>query len=58
MVRHSFITWLAVRKILTTKDRLASWGLNIDPICVFCLTHHETHDHLFFSFPYSAMIWY
>ncbi|KAI8572964.1 hypothetical protein RHMOL_Rhmol01G0242100 [Rhododendron molle] len=31
--RWSFILWLAVLQILGTKDRLRSWGLQLDGIC-------------------------
>ncbi|GAA0167318.1 reverse transcriptase [Lithospermum erythrorhizon] len=41
---------------LSTNDRLCSWGMEVDPHCVLC-GGLESHDHLFFVYPYSAEVW-
>ena len=54
--RHSFIMWLALHIRLATHDRI----LHFTPgplACVFCVSHMETHDHLFFQCPYTCYIW-
>ncbi|KAG2323467.1 hypothetical protein Bca52824_016680 [Brassica carinata] len=48
---------MAVLDRLPTKDRLASWGLNVPTQCVLCLSRAESHNHLFFQCPFSAAIW-
>uniref|UniRef100_A0A1J3GU57 Reverse transcriptase zinc-binding domain-containing protein n=1 Tax=Noccaea caerulescens TaxID=107243 RepID=A0A1J3GU57_NOCCA len=53
----SFISWLVLLSRLPTRDRLARWGMNVSENCVFCYTALESHDHLFFSCPFSAQIW-
>lgn len=55
--RFSFITWLAMRGRLPTKDRLRGWGLNVTADCVLCSAGLETHDHLFFNCAFSATLW-
>lgn len=52
-----FVTWLAVQHRLTTKDRLISWNVACDPLCVLCGTSPETVQHLFFAFTFSAAVW-
>lgn len=54
----SFITWLAIKGRLPTKDRLRSWGLNIPANCVLCSHGLETHDHLFFECSFSSAVWH
>ncbi|XP_058216810.1 uncharacterized protein LOC131327682 [Rhododendron vialii] len=38
-------------------DRLGSWGLGTTAGCRLCLNDVETHEHLFFSCPYSKEVW-
>lgn len=47
--KHSFISWLAIQNKLLTKDRLRSWGCDVEEICVLCGAACETRDHLFFT---------
>ena len=42
---------------LPTRDRLASWGMNVPTQCVLCLFGTESHSHLFFQCPFVAAIW-
>ncbi|KAL1223760.1 hypothetical protein V5N11_020313 [Cardamine amara subsp. amara] len=51
--RFSFATWLALRNRLPTRDRLRGWGMDVPSSCLLCSNGLETHDHLFFSCPFS-----
>ena len=33
--RQNFLTWLVIQNRCPTKDRLLSWGLQVDPLCPF-----------------------
>ncbi|KAL9281304.1 putative reverse transcriptase zinc-binding domain-containing protein [Arabidopsis thaliana] len=34
--KFSFITWVAMKERLPTRDRLLSWGLSVSLLCVLC----------------------
>ena len=54
--RHSFITWLAILKKLSTHDRIFTFTQG--PLaCVLCHRSMESHDHLFFNCSYSSFVW-
>lgn len=53
--KHSFITWLAVNDRLRTKDKLLSFGMNIDSNCLLCGEAAETSEHLFYRCKYTQM---
>ncbi|XP_056695796.1 uncharacterized protein [Spinacia oleracea] len=53
-----FVTWLAILHRLTTKDRMLSWGMQIDGVCCLCDASSETLDHIFFQCAYSSVIWH
>ncbi|XP_019058995.1 PREDICTED: uncharacterized protein LOC109117009 [Tarenaya hassleriana] len=55
--KHAFISWLAVKKRLPTRDRLLSWGLNTPPDCLLCGSEIETTHHIFFGCDFSNEIW-
>ena len=55
--KHSIIAWMAIFNRLPTEDRLKSWGIEMEGICVFCQQEMETTDHLFFGCIYSQGIW-
>ncbi|XP_033131948.1 uncharacterized protein LOC117126867 [Brassica rapa] len=55
--RHSFLTWLFVLNRCPTRDRLRSWGLQTDVVCLLCNQEPETRDHLYFHCPFSFAIW-
>ncbi|KAH0901493.1 hypothetical protein HID58_040996 [Brassica napus] len=38
-------------------DRLLSWGLDVEGICLLCGTHQESRNHLFFECAFSAEVW-
>ncbi|XP_021776079.1 uncharacterized protein LOC110739906 [Chenopodium quinoa] len=52
-----FLTWLAVKNRLLTKDRLQHWNIQCDPACFLCNQSLETVQHLFFACDYSRAIW-
>lgn len=47
----------AVHDRLKTRDKLLSFGMNVDPECVLCKEQAESRDRLFFKCPYSIFIW-
>lgn len=55
--KHAFISWLAARDRLTTRDRMLSWGLTVPANCVLCASLAESRDHLFFDCTYSTQVW-
>ncbi|CDY37116.1 BnaC06g03830D [Brassica napus] len=40
-----------------TRDRLLSWGLQTDPLCLLCNLLPESRNHLFFCCSFSSGIW-
>ncbi|XP_019058541.1 PREDICTED: uncharacterized protein LOC109116848 [Tarenaya hassleriana] len=55
--RQSFLIWQALQGRLPTVDRLVSWGMHINTVCVLCNADQETHEHLFFKCPFNNQIW-
>jgi len=55
MPRYNFILWLAVVGKLRTCDRFRF--LQLDPLCVFCRVDEKSHNHLFFSCPWTSLLW-
>ena len=55
--RCSFISWTAFLGRLPTRDRLISWGLNVQPGCVLCSVANESISHLFFHCPFAVAAW-
>lgn len=55
--RHSFITWLAMRDRMVTRDSLISWGMDVSPSCLLCGTRAESVKHIFFECDYSLRVW-
>lgn len=53
--RYSFITWLAVKDMLSTGHRTRQWGQ--PQVCVYCGEPDETRDHLFFACPFTFTLW-
>ncbi|XP_058216740.1 uncharacterized protein LOC131327608 [Rhododendron vialii] len=53
----AFILWLVVLHRLSTKDRLLSWGMNVEDGCVLCNNGQESHEHLFFHCVFSQSVW-
>lgn len=55
--KHSFVLWMAIHERLMTQDRIAEWFPNNDMKCVFCKQCNDSHQHLFFSCPYTNKVW-
>lgn len=52
----SFISWLACRDRLLTKDRMILLHMVTDPRCVLCRSYNEDAEHLFSVCPYSYLV--
>lgn len=53
--RHAMILWLAMRKRLSTLDKLAAFGITQRTRCILCEADEENHEHLFFSCSFSVV---
>lgn len=52
----AFFLWLALKMRLLTKDKMISFGMNVNATCLLCGCHNETAEHLFTTCPYTNMI--
>ncbi|KAL8135224.1 hypothetical protein AgCh_010043 [Apium graveolens] len=52
----AFFMLLALKSRLLTKDRMDSFGMNVDTTCVLCGCNTETTEHLFTLCPYASLI--
>lgn len=52
-----FTMWLLVQAKLLTKDYLVKWGINVDPLGIFCQQENETREHLFVKCPFARRLW-
>lgn len=55
--KHAFITWIAARDRMVTRDKLLRCGLTVPSTCVLCSALDETKQHLFFDCQYSHQVW-
>lgn len=55
--KYRITSWLFTLNRNPTKDRLTSWGLDLENWCLLCGTNPESRDHLFFVCPYSSLVW-
>ncbi|XP_048615533.1 uncharacterized protein LOC125588295 [Brassica napus] len=55
--KHAFLSWVAARDRMVTRDRLLRWGLIVPPSCVLCVGHNECRHHLFFDCEFSERVW-
>lgn len=55
--RHSFITWFAMNGALSTMDKISAYRQDVSPLCVYCQTHIESVQHLFFESFFTSWIW-
>ncbi|KAJ9536684.1 hypothetical protein OSB04_un000157 [Centaurea solstitialis] len=56
--KHAFCMWTACHKRLPTQDRISVWKENPpDLLCPLCNQVPDSHDHLFFSCPFSREVW-
>ncbi|KAG7594499.1 Reverse transcriptase zinc-binding domain [Arabidopsis thaliana x Arabidopsis arenosa] len=56
--KHAFNMWLAQLDRLPTRDRLASWGMQIPPSCCLCSLFSESRDHLLLRCEFSEQVWF
>ena len=52
--KHVIIAWMAILNKLPTKDRLTSWGMDVDMECVLCHHESETRSRLLFGCSFSV----
>ena len=43
--------------LLHTMDKFHVYQIINSSICILCGSHIETHDHLFFHYPFSTSVW-
>lgn len=55
--RHAFITWLAVRDRLGTRDWLHQLYLSLPTSYSFCDSRVKWTDHLFFDCQFGREVW-
>lgn len=55
--RDNFMLWKVINKALLTKDKLLSYGMAVDPICVICKMQPESVDHLFLDCSELRGLW-
>lgn len=55
--KHAFISWVAARNRMVTRDRLISWGLTVPASCVLCSVQGESRQYLFFDCTFSKRVW-
>lgn len=56
--KHAFLSWIAARDRMVTRDRLISWGLQVPAVCVLCGSDDENRQHLFFDCAFSRQVWF
>lgn len=47
--RDNLMMWKVIKNALLTKNKLLSYGMNVDPMCVYCKLQVESVTHLFFG---------
>lgn len=52
----SFITWLACRNRLLTKDKMVLFHMDVNRRCVLCRSYDEDVEHLFTICPYAYIV--
>ncbi|KAL4289532.1 hypothetical protein GQ457_14G001790 [Hibiscus cannabinus] len=55
--KHSIVAWMAILNRLPTRDRLSSFGMQVETGCVLCGREQETRDHIFFDCVFSRKVW-
>ncbi|KAF2542360.1 hypothetical protein F2Q68_00031554 [Brassica cretica] len=55
--RQSFHVWLVAQNRLPARDRLLSWGIQTDHLCLLCNNHGESRNHMFQECDYSYELW-
>ena len=47
--KHAFISWMAILNRLPTKERIKSWGLEVEETCILCRNAAKTREHFLFG---------
>ncbi|KAI0493618.1 hypothetical protein KFK09_023737 [Dendrobium nobile] len=55
-LRYSMFSWIAFKNGLKTAQALAAREIPVATLCVFCKTHNETQNHLFFECDFTFNI--
>ncbi|XP_074288948.1 uncharacterized protein LOC141614093 [Silene latifolia] len=56
--KHSFMGMMALQNSLPTIDNLTLRGLPLVNRCLLCCSQGEDLEHLFFSCPFSSLVWH
>ena len=48
--KHAFLSLVAAKDRMVTRDKLLRRGLTVPPTCVLCVGYNERRQHLFFFF--------
>lgn len=51
------LTWMFVQDRCPTRNKLLSWGLHTDPLCLLCNLHPESRNHIYFQCSFSMGVW-
>lgn len=54
--RYGFTAWLILQEKLLTRDRMLSFQMVTPLLCVLCLQHNESHEHIFCDCPFSRVV--
>ncbi|KAE8735594.1 hypothetical protein F3Y22_tig00000340pilonHSYRG00720 [Hibiscus syriacus] len=56
--KFSMISWMEMLDRLSTKDRLARFGIVVDSGCGLCRSGFESRDHIFSDCAYAVGVWH
>nr|XP_017228903.1 PREDICTED: uncharacterized protein LOC108204113 [Daucus carota subsp. sativus] len=56
IAKHAFTAWIIMKERLLTKDRMQSFHLNVNQLCLLCGNCNENHQHLFSTCNFSRTI--
>lgn len=51
--KFAFTSWLILKERLLTRDRMIMFGMPTPQQCLLCMSHNETHSHLFCTCSYT-----
>ncbi|XP_074278610.1 uncharacterized protein LOC141602202 [Silene latifolia] len=54
--KHQFMGWIVAHEALNTVDKLISYGMDVDPVCLICGQANESLNHLYFTCQYSRRV--
>ena len=57
MPKHAVIAWMVVQNRLPIKNKLKSWGMEVNEECELCKSAVETREHLFYDCNFSRQFW-